>query len=60
MFNPLSYVRSSYAELAKVTWPSRTTIVRHTLLVVVSIAFATLFVGLLDSGLTYLVRLIVE
>jgi preprotein translocase SecE subunit len=60
MFNPLSYVKSSYAELTKVTWPSRATVLRHTLLVIIAIGVATLLVGLLDSGLTYLVRLLLE
>jgi len=60
MTNPISYVKSSYAELSKVTWPSRSTILRHTALVALSIAIATLLVGLLDSGLTALVRLILE
>ena len=58
--NPISYVKSSYAELTKVTWPTRQTVVRHSILVIVSIALATVCVGLVDAGLTLLVRLILE
>lgn len=58
--NPLSYLRTSWTELTRVTWPSRPTIIRHTLLVALSIAFATLLVAIIDSGLAYLVRLLVE
>jgi len=60
MISPLAYLKSSYAELAKVTWPSRPTVIRHTLLVSISIGIATLLVGLIDSGLNYLVRLLLE
>ncbi len=60
MISPIAYVKSSYAELAKVAWPPRITVIRHSLLVVVSIGIATILVGFLDTGLTYLVRFILE
>ena len=55
--NPLSnYVRESKEELKKVTWPSRTTVVTHTLVVIgMSLGLAVLL-GAFD----YLLSLGVE
>lgn len=55
MTNPLtnfiSYIRSSKAELEKVTWPTRQDTIRYSLLVVgVSLAMAAFFAAL-DFGL---------
>jgi preprotein translocase SecE subunit len=59
MANPInaitSYVRSSIAELKKVTWPNKETTMRYSMLViVVSIAVAAFF-GALDFGFSRLV-----
>ena len=56
MKNPLKaaaqYFRESKEELEKVTWPTRQTTIRYSLLVVaVSVGVGLLFAGL-DSGLT--------
>jgi preprotein translocase SecE subunit len=60
MVSPWPYLKSAYLELTKVTWPPKRTIFRHTLLVIISIALATLFVGLIDGALTALVRILLE
>ncbi len=52
----VSYLRSSVAELKKVSWPSRPETVRYGVLVMaISIALAVFFV-LLDGGLSRLVE----
>ncbi len=61
--NPIAktvdYLRSSRAELEKVTWPSRQDVIRYTSLVIgVSIVLAAAFAALdfgLNRGVTYLV-----
>jgi preprotein translocase SecE subunit len=59
MANPINaitaYVRSSVAELKKVSWPNKDTTVRYSMLVIiVSIAVAAFF-GALDFGFSRLV-----
>jgi len=55
-----TYLRDSVAELKKVTWPTRTETINHTLLVVgISVALA-IFLGALDYlftiGFEYLIN----
>ena len=48
----IKFVKESLQELAKVTWPTRSTVLRLTVgVIVVSILFA-LFIGVIDLGLT--------
>ncbi|MEK7655257.1 MAG: preprotein translocase subunit SecE [Patescibacteria group bacterium] len=52
----VTYLRSSVAELKKVTWPSRPDTIRYGVLVVAISASLAGFFVLLDSGLTRLVE----
>jgi preprotein translocase SecE subunit len=59
MINPITsiieYIRSSIAELKKVTWPTKDSTIRYTsIVVVVSVALAGLF-AVLDMGFSKLV-----
>ncbi len=55
----VTYVRSSIAELKKVTWPSRDTTFRYSVLVIiVSVAVATFF-ATLDFGFSKAIRLLI-
>lgn len=54
-FAPFSFVISTIDELKKVVWPSRDTVVRHTIMVIVSVAVAVLIFASLDYGLQKLV-----
>ena len=47
-----SYMRESAEELRKVTWPNRKTVVRDTIIVLVSSVVLALVFGGLDFGLT--------
>lgn len=63
MKNPLQplfdYLRSSKAELEKVTWPSKQETIRYTAIVIIACLAAALFFGALDFGLTHAVQAIV-
>lgn len=48
----IKFVKESLQELAKVTWPTRATVLRLTVgVIIVSVLFA-LFIGVIDIGLT--------
>lgn len=54
--NPLDYVKESKAELDKVVWPSRTDVVKLTVLVLA----ASVIVGAYIAGLDTIFTLLVE
>jgi len=54
-----NYFLSAYAELKKVTWPSRKEVISHTIIVVASIAIAMIIVAALDYGLFYLTQILI-
>ena len=51
-FHPVRYVREVYAELKKVTWPTREELLNYTIVVVVFVAFMTVLVGIADFGMS--------
>ena len=53
------YFRTAYQELTKVVWPTRSEVVRHTLVIAGSVIIAIAFLGLLDYGLTALLKLVI-
>ncbi|MBI2415496.1 MAG: preprotein translocase subunit SecE [Candidatus Kerfeldbacteria bacterium] len=60
-FSLLAYFKNAYAELRKVTWPSRQAAIQSTATVVVLSVGVALFLGALDfgfnAGLNYLIEL---
>lgn len=64
MANPIStainYLRSSKAELEKVTWPSRNEVVRYSALVIASCVILAAFFATLDLGLSRGVTLLLQ
>lgn len=60
MFAKMStFFRESYAELKRVTWPSRKEIMGSTLVVFIVVCILMLFIALFDFVLTLLVRMLV-
>lgn len=57
---PVSYIKSVLDEGRKVVWPSRELVIRHTLLVVATVAIAVLIFAGIDYGLQKLVIAVVE
>lgn len=52
----VNYFRGSFDELKKVHWPNRKTVQQYSVIVILSIAIATLIFGLLDYGLQELLN----
>lgn len=56
----VAFVGSLVDESRKVIWPKRETVIRHTLLVLLSVAVATVIFGSFDLGLQRLVLLAIK
>lgn len=56
----MSFLGSVVDEGKKVVWPTRPVVIRHTLMVIVSVAIATLIYASLDFGLQKLVILAIK
>lgn len=55
----ISYLRDSYAELKKVVWPTREETVKETVAVIVACVAVAVFLGALDFGFSYLLKLVI-
>lgn len=56
----LQFLREVRIELKKVTWPSRKQTVGSTAVVIVLVMIISLFLGLVDMGLSSLVRVVLQ
>ena len=56
----LTYISEVQTELKKVTWPNRQQVINRTILVVIASAITGAYLGALDYGFTYLVKLILN
>lgn len=54
------FFRDIFREMRKVSWPKRGELTRYTITVVATIAFFTIFFGVIDLGISKLIRLILE
>ena len=54
-----NFFKESRTELSKVNWPSRSNVIRNTILIIISILLATAIVGVFDILLIKLVQLFV-
>jgi len=50
------YITESYREFRRVNWPTRSEIIRLTLIVVILSIGVAFFLGILDLGFTYLLE----
>ena len=50
------FLREVKTELKKVTWPSRKDALSGTLVVLVAVFFIAIFLGIVDSGLSNLIK----
>lgn len=55
-FGPLRFFRDVFDELRKVVWPTPQELYRYTVVVVVTVVIIAGFIGMVDWGLTELVR----
>jgi preprotein translocase subunit SecE len=54
------FVKDVQVESTKVSWPTRSELQESTLVVIVTVALVTVFVGVVDQGLNALVALLVH
>ena len=54
------FFKNMWHELKKVTWPSKKDLIRQSTVVVVFVLILTVLVGLIDTGLSALLKLIIS
>ena len=59
-FNLVKTFKDMWAELKKVTWPSRKDLIRQSTVVIVFVLILTVVVGLMDYVMSNLLRLIIS
>ncbi|OLN23120.1 preprotein translocase subunit SecE [Domibacillus antri] len=52
------FFRNVRSELGKVSWPKKKELTTYTITVITTVIFLTLFLGLVDLGISWLIRLI--
>jgi preprotein translocase subunit SecE len=55
-FGPVRFLREVFEELRKVVWPTPAELYRYTIVVVVTVVVIAGFIGMVDWGLTEIVR----
>jgi preprotein translocase subunit SecE len=58
--NTIQFLREVKVELKKVTWPSRKQTVGSTVVVIILVLIVSLFLGVVDIGLSNLVRVVLQ
>ena len=58
--NPITFFQQVRSEVSKVTWPSRNEVVISTIMVLVLVIFASIFVLLADQIISWLVSLMLS
>jgi len=56
----ITYFKGVWSELKKVTWPTRTDVIAHTIIVIVSAGVAISVTFGIDAGLYKLVQIIIQ
>ncbi len=56
----VQFLREVKAELKKVTWPPRKNTIGSTFVVIILVIIISVFLGLVDAGLSNLIRLVVQ
>jgi preprotein translocase subunit SecE len=49
-----------FREMRKVSWPKRKELTRYTITVITTVAFFAIFFGVIDLGISELIRVILE
>ncbi|HCD08805.1 MAG TPA: preprotein translocase subunit SecE [Thermoanaerobacter sp.] len=56
----VKFFKDIRTEMKKVTWPSRKTVITYTEIVLIVMALLTVFIFLIDSIFSYLLKLIIK
>ncbi|WP_246945494.1 preprotein translocase subunit SecE [Bacillus pinisoli] len=54
------FLRNVVREMKKVSWPKRKELTRYTITVVSTVTFVAVFFAIIDTGISSLIRLILE
>lgn len=54
------FFRDSWSELKKVRWPTRKELTSYTIVVIVTVAFVTIYFSILDLGISEILRLVFD
>ncbi|PYZ95671.1 preprotein translocase subunit SecE [Alteribacter lacisalsi] len=57
---PVKFLKEVSTEMKRVTWPTRKELVRYTGVVVATVAFIAVFFFIVDTGISELIRLILN
>lgn len=60
MTTPVAFLQQVYAELTKVTWPTRAEVIRLTAVVIIISVIVGVFIGGLDFIFTSLLQVVVK
>ena len=60
MTNPIQFIKEARSELTKVVWPSRETVTRITIAVIILSLVVAVYLGSVDYGLTKLVEWVID
>jgi preprotein translocase subunit SecE len=55
-----SFFSDVFREMRKVSWPKRNELTRYTITVITTVAFFAIFFGVIDLGISELIRVILE
>lgn len=58
--NMFSFLGDAWAELKKVRWPNRKELTSYTLVTLVTVIFVTLYFYVIDTAISWLLRVIFE
>ncbi|MFC4323854.1 preprotein translocase subunit SecE [Litchfieldia salsa] len=56
----VKFFQSVAREMKKVSWPKRKELTRYTIIVLSTITFVSVFFALIDTGISELIRLVIE
>jgi preprotein translocase subunit SecE len=56
----IKFFRNVIREMKKVSWPKKKELTRYTVIVISTVAFVSVFFALIDTGISELIRLVLE
>ncbi|WP_035185935.1 preprotein translocase subunit SecE [Alteribacter aurantiacus] len=57
---PVKFLKEVSTEMKRVTWPTRKELVRYTGVVIATVAFIAVFFAIIDTGISELIRMILN
>jgi preprotein translocase subunit SecE len=56
----IKFFRNVIREMKRVSWPKKKELTRYTVIVISTVAFISVFFALIDTGISELIRLVLE